>query len=234
MILLYFQAVRLSPWPIFGINDASLYVFQKALKPGLAYMGFPIAQVIGLQGSLQILYQTAPPAVVVAFIMGRTLMRLIIQIGVVANNALKPEISRLAGIGLLKESEKFSIKASRYILLGSLIVYISMVYLGPQILKIWSNEKVTGSHFDLLLIGIHAIINVAWFIPAALLIATNKHSQLSIIYGVSSVGVIIIWIAISHKIPPILGASIVLAIPEAVALIYMQIYQRRKIFARNS
>ena len=226
-MLLYLQAIRWSTWPVFGLTYASWRVFQQTLKPALAYMGFPVAQVISLQGGLQVLNQFASPATVVAFLMGRTLMRFVIQAGVVANNALKPEISRMTGLGQFQQAEKFSIRTSKFIFLYAIAAYISLALLGPIIFELWSHGKVTATRLDLALIGFHAVINVAWFIPAALLIATNRHSRLSVIYGISSTASLAGWAMFAHQIPQIFGASIALMIPEIFALVYLKMHQRR-------
>ena len=219
MVLLYALATHWSPWRIFGLSNASWSIFTSTLKPALGYMGFPIAQVVSLQGGLQVLNQVALPGAVVAFTMARTLMRLIIQAGVVANNALKPEISRLAGQGRMAEAKRFSRNASLLVLCACFLMYGILLIVGPSLIEWWGHGKILANRSDLSLIGLHTMVNVAWFIPAAVLIATNRHTLVAFVYGFASCMSLFIWIVVQEWIPPMLGASLVLLIPEISALI---------------
>ncbi len=223
MVGLYVLAIHWSPWPIFGLRAASWTVFKATLKPAVGYMGFPIAQVVTLQGGLQVLNQVASPSVVVAFTMARTLMRLIIQAGVVANNALKPEISRLAGQGKLAEAKQFSDKTSRWILGACFVMYCVLLFVGPSVIELWGHSKVSMQWNELSLIGLHALANVAWFISASMLIATNRHTVLAFCYGVASCVTLIVWWLMANWISPIAGISLVLLIPEVLAYLIAKI-----------
>ena len=223
MVLLYMLAIRWSPWPIFGLTSASWPVFIVTLKPAVGYMGFPIAQVVTLQGGLQVLNQFGSPSMVVAFTMARTFMRLIIQAGVVANNALKPEISRLAGQGKLKEAKKFSDKTSKLILIACFFAYGFLVFVGPIVVDWWSHGKVSIEKLALSFVGLHTLANVAWFIPASMLIATNRHVSIAIFYAGTSIGVLVLWLCTASLIDPIVGASILLLIPELIAFVVTKV-----------
>lgn len=226
-IALYVVAIRWSPWSIFGVSKASRLIFYKTLKPALAYMGIPVAQVITLQGGLQVLNQVGTPTMIVAFTMARTLMRLIMQAGVVANNALKPEISRLNGQGRISEAIAFSKKLSTRTFVFSILVYAFLVYGGPWIIAVWSHQKVATDHMTMALVGLHTLAAVAWWIPGAILIATNRHASLAVPYAVTSVLALMVWVGISDVISPILGASLLLLMPELMAIAAMTVALRR-------
>lgn len=217
---LSFVAHKLSPWPVLGLKNASFEELKLIYKPALAYASFPLAQLVTLQGGLQILNQVAPPQFVVGYVMARTLMRMIIQLGVVINNALKPEISRQAGKGDLQETRKLTNKITRWVLLVCIFAYAILVYIGPYFIDLWGHDKVQVGRLELFLIGMHTIVNVAWFIPAAILIATNKHARLAGIYSTSSILSLGFWIACSNSIDPIAGAAMILTVPELATAIY--------------
>ena len=84
-------------------------VLSRRLK---AIHGNKVAVVNGGIGGNQI----AGPAVVVGYTMARTLMRLIIQLGITCSNALTPEISRLAGRGEFEQARRFTQRASSLVL----------------------------------------------------------------------------------------------------------------------
>lgn len=224
LMILIIPVKRYSPYPIVGISETSWLEFRSIMKPAIAYMSFPLSQAITIQGGVQVLNQLADASVLVGFVMARTLMRLIIQLGVVSNNALKPEISRLAGQENMSEAYQATIKATRIIIGLSVVCYILGIVFGPQIIEWWGHGTVHAGRGMLALVGIHAVMNVAWFVPAALLIATNNHVRIASAYAWSSIAALFTWFAFSSVIPSIIGASMLLALPELIVLIlfYMQ------------
>ncbi|WP_019449816.1 MATE family efflux transporter [Cupriavidus sp. BIS7] len=214
-------ANRYTPLPVVGIRHASWAEFRAVLKPSLAYASFPLSQAITLQGGVQVLNQLGGPAVVVAYTMARTLMRMIIQFGVVANYALKPEISRLAGQGDMARARAFTRSAALWIMAACVIVYACLVGGGPRIIEIWGRGAVHVGHLELAVIGLHALFNVAWFIPAALLIATNTHVSVATVYAGASCAALAIWLLLAQALPPTLGAALLLLVPETVVLAWL-------------
>jgi len=214
-------ANRYTPLPVVGCRHASWAEFRTVLKPSLAYASFPLSQAITLQGGVQVLNQIAGPSVVVAYTMARTLMRMIIQFGVVANYALKPEISRLAGQGDMARARAFTRSAALWIVAACLAVYAGLVVAGPRIIEIWGRGTVHVGHAELAVIGLHALLNVAWFIPAALLIATNTHVSVAAVYAGASSAALAIWLLLQHLVAPTYGAALLLVVPEAVAIAWL-------------
>ncbi len=210
---------RLSPHSILGVTHASWKEFLSVLKPAIAYASFPVTQTVTIQGGIQVLNQLVDASTLVGFTMARTLMRLIIQLGVVANSSLKPEISRLTGQGHWESAKHATFKMTKSIIGLACAIYIIAIFIGPQIITWWGHGQVSVSRITLALVGIHTVLNVSWFVPAALLIATNKHSRIATIYGISSVITLFLWIGLSQNIPPFLGASMLLAGPEITVLI---------------
>jgi len=210
---------RISCTPVLGVAQASWPEFRSILKPAMTYASFPLSQTITLQGGVQLLNQLVDASTLVGFTMARTLMRLIIQIGVVANSALKPELSRLAGQGNWDAAKQATLRMTKFMIGIAGTSYITLVIVGPQIITWWGHGQVSANSTTLALIGIHAVLNVCWFVPAALLIATNKHNRIATIYAISSITTILVWIVLSQHIPPIAGAALLLAAPELVLFI---------------
>lgn len=219
LVCLVFVANRLSPWRILGLAQVSWEEFLGIWKPAVAYAGFPLAQVITLHGGLQVLYQVANPSIVIAFTMARTMMRLIIQFGVVSNNALKPEISRLAGSGNFSDARQFTLRATAIVFILCTVIYFFAISIGPWIIDWWGNGRVNIDRVDMALIGIHSLLNVAWFVPASLFIAVNKHISIASIYGISSILSLGVWICFKNLISPVVGASMLLTLPELINFI---------------
>lgn len=231
ILILAITAQKLSPWPVLGLKSASYSEFKSIYRPALAYASFPLAQIVTLQGGLQVLNQIAPPQAVIGYVMARTLMRMIIQFGVVINNALKPEISRQAGKGNYLETQNLTLKITRWIFIACLLAYSLLILCGPYFIEIWGHGKVHVGRLELSVIGLHTLINVLWFIPAALLIATNKHIKLASTYSTASVIGLCTWVLTAKSIDPIIGASLVLLFPEAATALYY--YATNKILSKR-
>lgn len=112
-------------------------------------------------------------------------------------------------MGEISQAKHFTWRAATLIL--SLCVYLSLWRNSrPWVIEWWGHGNIHVSRIDLVLIGFHALLNVAWFVPAALLIALNRHVSTAGIYGVSSVLALLLWMGTKHLLTPILGASIYL------------------------
>ncbi len=207
--------------------------FKKVFKPSIAYVMMTTSQVITIQGGIQFLNQIASPVIVIAFNMARTLTRVILQIGMVVNNSLKPVLSRLVGAGESKKAHDFTKKAARAAIYSSMAAYMMLVIFGPDFVQWWSNNQVTLTHALLAMLGIHAVLNVSWFVSAALQISTNRHVKLALIYAISSISSFTGWTLFSDSIDPFVGASLVLIAPEAIALIYHRLSRQNTLLLLN-
>jgi O-antigen/teichoic acid export membrane protein len=212
-------ASSLSSWEVLRIGGATWAEFRTVLKPSAASAAIPIAQVITLQGGLQILNQFGMPHAIVAYSMGRTLMRLIIQAGITTNNALSPEIARLYGAGDAERARRFTLKASGVVVGICVVGYVMLAATGPTLVRVWSHGQIDVSAATLLLIGAHALLNVIWYVPASMLTATNRHVSIGMVYAASSVICAIGWLCMGTRVSPVIGAAMLLAIPEACVLL---------------
>jgi len=212
--------IKMSPTPLVGIREFNFAELRFILKPGLAYMGFPIAQTLSLSAGVQLLNQLTNPATVVTFTMCRTLVRILMQFTVVANHSLRPELSRLAGEGNFQEIKKFTNNVFYKLLPIVILGYVTMVAAGPYVVKIWSHGKVEVSSIIIAAVGAHAVLNALWFIKAAAKIAQNSHSATALMYSASAILGLLIWLSVSRWMNPIYGASLALAFPEIVMTIF--------------
>lgn len=204
-----------------GFRHASLQEFKVLFWPSTAYLGFPLAQAVTLQGGIQMLHAVADPNTLVAYSMARTLMRLVIQLGVISNNALKPELSRLIGLGRSAQARAFTRRSSVIVSTISILCFGILTAFSTNILNIWSQGLVHLDRTSAFLIGIHAVINVLWYIPASFLIASNRHTLIAPAYCASSIITIMFWFFMQDSFDPLIGASLLLAIPEITTLLIL-------------
>ena len=210
---------KISPWSIFSLKQASKHELKQVWAPALAGTGIPIAQTITLQGGVQVLNLLgSQQETIVAYSMVRTLVRLIIQIGITSTNALVPEIARKPESSDAQKIKKFVNRVSLIVISISIVLYIGLIIVGPKFIEIWSQGKIYAPGWIFAILGLHAIINTAWYIPSSLLIATNKHIAIGLLYAASSALALAAWIAVGTRIDPIVGAGLLLAIPEIAIL----------------
>lgn len=210
----------------YTLNVSNLHELKSLIKPSLGYSFITISQVITLQGSIQLINQFSDSKSVVMFSMARTLMRLVLQIGMVVNNALRPELSRAIGSGKLDRAIFLTKKISFLTCVVAFLFFLFLVLLGEDIVRIWSGGKVFVTYVDLLLIGSHAVINTLWFVPSALFIANNSHFNLAKIYIAASLFCLLFWILLSDLLPPIIGGALLLAIPEFAVCCFFFLFNR--------
>lgn len=228
LIIIITYILRASPWNALGLNKSSIREFKIILRPSIAHMGMVAAQGLTLQGGIQWLNQVAASEVVLMYTMGRTLMRLTIQIGVVSSNALRPELSRLIGLNMRDQASKLTNKVLIFAGTIGASSYIALGFAGPQIITWWSKDLVAISHLQLFAIGAHALINLFWQIPASMIIAQNRHAKISQIYVLSSIASLIIWVTPVTIMPAIYIASIAQAFPEIILVAMLPIILKFK------
>lgn len=226
-------AHHLSPWPILGLRHASTNELRSIFKPAVGHIGITFGQVITLQCGVQLLNQIAPASVVVLYSMSRTLMRLVMQVGTVANHALRPELSRLLGMGNQQMAWRFTRNIGVVVTALALGAYLALVAMGPWLMKWWSGGAVIiASRLELAAIGLHALINVPWTMAASYMMAGNTHARISLVYFAGCIAGIACWIvpfppATTH---PIFVAAVSLSIPEVFAALYL-VFMRARISA---
>lgn len=213
-------AKNLSPWPILGIANSSKKELISILKPAAGHSGITFSNIITLQGGLHIINQIAPISIVLLYSLTRTLMRFIIQIGIVTNYALRPELSYLLGTGQKESAKKITKLITKKTLIVMSLLYVIMIYCGPSFIGWWSNKSVEANYSELALIGMHALINAAWFIPSSYAMANNQHTKLTFFYLSGSVFGILYWIANLYTSNPMTTAAIALTIPEFFAICF--------------
>jgi O-antigen/teichoic acid export membrane protein len=218
-------ARRLSSEQLRLRGKASLGQLRAVIKPSAAFIGITLTQTLTVQGGIQMLNQISTQQTVVLFNTVRILARTLVLFGGAVSSALRPELSRLVGKGLTILAAAFARRVTVAVVAAGIILYLLLVAFGPLVVQEWTNSKVEASHFVIGIIGIHALLHVAWLIPATLRIATNRHAPYAAVYGASAVLAYSCWIAYVEVIPPVLGAAAILAIPEAamVSLIIIKI-----------
>lgn len=189
-------------------------------KPSLAFVGIMLTQTFTVQGGIQVLNQISTQQTVVLFNTVRILVRTLVLLGGAISNALRPELSRLVGAGQQVLASRVAKRVSAAALVSAVLVYFVFVAIGPFLIEVWTDHKVEATHAIVALVGVHALLNVWWLLLATLSISKNQHARYAAVYATSAVVAMALWIIGRDSLWPVLGASLLLALPEFAVVLF--------------
>ncbi|WP_404783308.1 lipopolysaccharide biosynthesis protein [Altericista sp. CCNU0014] len=194
---------RRSPWLTYGYRHASLKALKKLSLPAIAFMGFPLASALSVQGMTLILGILLGPVAVVVFSTQRTLSRLAWQILNLINNSVKPELSIAFGRGDLEFARQLHHKACKTAFWLALLAVLGLALGGRWIIALWTNQKVIFDPQLFYIMLAIVVVNSLWNTSQAVPIALNQHQQLSLRYVLSAGIALLVAIGIA----PLWGLS---------------------------
>ncbi|MDF8334998.1 lipopolysaccharide biosynthesis protein [Novosphingobium cyanobacteriorum] len=208
----YVQMKRLSPWLKLGTRSASLQEVRRLAKPALAYMLVPISQAVLIQGPVVLLGAVKGPLMVVVFSTTRTLVRVGTSAANMFNNAFVAEYSSLAGNGDTRSF--FNLYKFHAIVAVSLVGFysLSMVLLGPLVLKLFTHGKVEFVHPFAELMLCAVALEMIWTSLFTPLSSINRHVLVTYILALLS----LLGMLMSFAAAPKFGINGVAAILVAV------------------
>lgn len=227
MLACYIWAAKYSKFGLVTLRHACWVEFSTIFHPALAYMAYPVAQTVTLQGGVQMMNYLTNASTVVAFTMARTMVRLIMQVGMVFSNAIRPEASRLLGEGNDTQAVKVILRGSVLAAGVAVIGMLGMAIAGPWLLQTWSSGKVIMTASFLSLLSLHAVVNVLWYVPATYVFAINRHTQISWCYMCISILLLLGWWLFSRLNPLVEAALAMLAVELLAAMTLLHIWLRK-------
>ena len=165
--------------------------FRRLGRPALATMAIPVGTAITMQGTVLVIANGQPPAVVALFTTTRTLARLVLQLAATVSNAVMPEFTRVVGRNEIGKAT--SLFVANLIVATMIVVPLVLILSvkGADIVQIWTSGKIIPPE-DLML-GLAAVVgfHTMWHFAMNLLLAVNRHQQAAWQYpAVALVGVI--------------------------------------------
>ncbi|MDH4610292.1 hypothetical protein [Pseudomonas sp. BN102] len=176
---------------------ADMNEFKEMIKPSLAFMAFPTANALNIQGVTLLVGYLFGPASVVIFNTYRTISRVLVQVIALLGRSLWPEISKQFGAG------NFSAVVSlyKYGILGSVFISLAaslpVYFLAPYILEEWTSGHVQFDGFLLKAFLLSTILTSFWQMSMIVLSATNQHSGFSVTYLLSALLCVLVTYSIS-------------------------------------
>ncbi len=207
-------------WIRYGWKSASFAEIKRLSTPAFAFMGFPLGQALNLQGTIIVVSHTVGPLAVVVFATARTISRVALQIVQMINITFEPEFSKSyaqRNVGLIRTLHR---RACQSALILSGLVVAAMIAGGPWLLNHWTQGKVPPSRPLLSILLLVVIIYSLWSTSSSILVATNQHKRLAVIYvAASAVTIVATWFAsLSYGL---YGAAVSLLLSEILMNIYV-------------
>lgn len=179
---------RRCAWLFQPAVPADPHMLRRLLWPSLAFMAFPVAYALALQGPILLIGSLYGSAAVAVFSAMRTLARLPVQLTNVLNNAVSPEVSRAHGEGDLGKIRRLHRTAWALTAGLGLLACGALGLLGPWISQAWLGH---GHHDQGTLLWLLAVswVSAVWNVSSIVLTATNTHVRLSVVFlGANTVG----------------------------------------------
>lgn len=209
-----------SPWIKFGVTHVKIATVKKLSSPAIAFMAYPLGNMLNIQGMVIAVSTILGPTYVVAFSTARTLSRLAFQAIDKIKNTIWPEISAAFGahdIALARTLHRQFFQLSSWLAV-TLVVFL--LIFGQKIYIFWTHGKVSFDYvfFALLLLGI--VVNTFWYMSSVIQTATNQHQKQAVLYIFGNVfAVISTFITIPHW--GLTGAALSLIFLDALMSFYV-------------
>jgi O-antigen/teichoic acid export membrane protein len=179
-----------------GLLAASRRELVALLRPAAAYLAFPLGNSLSIQAITLIVGALFGSAAVAIFNTYRTLSRLALQMTATFSHALWTEFSRLYGAGdatTLRRVYRRGAFAGGAI---NIAFSVAMLILAPTLLQWWTHGKIGFDAPLFLLFAIVTLVGGLSHVPRVLLMSTNCHSRLGVLYlGLSVIGAVAAFLA---------------------------------------
>jgi len=149
------------------------------------------------------------------------------QVGIVMNNAMRPEVSRLIGRGDFAHAISLVRKGTLAAIALVLVAFSLIGLFGPDIVRMWSGGEAAIGQVDMIMIAAHSAANVLWYTPATILYARNMHTRTSYWYLIFSTCAVGAWWIALDSINPLAGASMMMLAPEMLMIMFIWLQRNR-------
>jgi O-antigen/teichoic acid export membrane protein len=211
---------RVVTWSSFRPERPHLQTVRELLAPGIAFMSFPISNALSLQGLTIVIGATLGASAVVTFSTTRTITRLALHAMASINNSIWPELSRSVGGGHLGEARAILRRSVQVSLALSCSLVLILALFGVQIILWWTHQLVDPPELLLYILLLVIVANSAWYTLSAVLIATNRHRRLAVLYLSGTVTALLAAVPLSsaYGLP---GAAVALLAIDVAMVSYV-------------
>jgi O-antigen/teichoic acid export membrane protein len=196
-----------------GLREATRREAVELVSPAALFMIFPLASAVSLQGFTLLVGSLLGPSTLALFSAYRTLARLTVQATSSLSSALGPEFSRLYGERDIPGLQSLFRRSARVGALIAATLSLCLYFAAPLLLNWWTHGLIAYLPIPMAVIMIYAAVAGFWHVPRTLLLSTNRHGSLAMIFlGVSLVSIAAGW-ALGIQIG-LVGVAIALLLGE--------------------
>jgi O-antigen/teichoic acid export membrane protein len=163
-----------------GLAHAAPAELRRMVRPAAAFMAFPLANALSLQGVTLLVGTLLGPVAVAVLNTYRTLARTAVQATAILSHALWPEFARLFGQGALAPLRRLAWRSAGWGAAQSLLLSAVLFALAPWLLRAWTHGEIG---FDPLVFGLlmaYAAVAGLCHVPRVLLMSINRHGPLAL------------------------------------------------------
>jgi O-antigen/teichoic acid export membrane protein len=165
-----------------GLRGFSVNELSQTWKPALLFMAFPLGNAIYFQGLTILAGKFFGPTAVVTFTALRTLTRGVVQITSLLKHSIMPEFSYLFGATDIVKSRRLNAIAFEITWVSTLALCCGLYFLTDLLVGVWTHYAVRAEPGIVLLLLGSAFLNSLWLVGSGMLMGTNQHSGLAVIY----------------------------------------------------
>jgi O-antigen/teichoic acid export membrane protein len=184
IILLSYTLHKTIPWLVFGYRFTSLTAIRKLVKPAFAMLAFPLGSALNIQGLRLIVGAMVGPTAVVLFTTLRTLARIPVQLRMMIEQIIQPEMSVAFGKNDVSLFGKIVSRASQISFWMTGMIVLVLVIFGKSILVFWTGGKVAMDWQLYVCLLLVALVNGIWSVLLTVMLSTNRHEKAAIVYMV--------------------------------------------------
>ena len=220
LIIMSFILTRNAKWLKLGFRYASNRKIKELLNPAVAFMAFPLGLSLSIQGMVLLIGMLLGSSAVVIFTAYRTATRFLVQMITMINHAVWPEISTAYGVGNISLVSKLYFKGVSAAFWISTVSIIAFGVTGELVIGVWTHHSFEHNHVLFAGMLLTAFLNVLWQTSWVLLMATNKHQRIAIIFITSAIFSLLATALVIPKFG-LISVGVVLAVSELPLLFYV-------------
>lgn len=188
-------------------------------KPTVGSIALPLGNAFVNQGVVLAVNAAFGPVAVVVLSSVRTMINVLRQLTGAITNSTLPSLTHMLSQGDTRGARRL-IKRSA-VLVGATLVLggLGLVVLGPWILEIWTNGKVSAPPGLIGAFVFQSLLESAWLVTALWFVAQNRHFGYSIVFLFSSVTTIILLMLMQPA--SLVSVALMLATSSGVVLIWV-------------
>ena len=214
----FFDLYRICNWIRFGYKLANVRDALRLLGPAVTSNLFTLAQALSIQGIPSMISSGTSSTIANLFLTARMMARVPYQFCLQAGVAAQPEYSKYYGANRADLSRGLFVKVMRNSFWIYLILAVFVVLLGKPAYHAWTGKEVEMPLVLILLLS--GIGTQLWGGGSTLLIATNRHSKIALVYVVlTAVSFFVAKPVAAHY--GLIGVGVLICLTEFLAAVFI-------------